>query len=80
MALERLSRNLPRPALEFLSTRSEARVKGAMSRGGPGERDVAFTETKQESLASEGSWEALPGGPGVKMQCFQCRGHGFDPW
>ena len=55
-------------------------MKGARSRGVWGERDVAFTETKQENLPSEGSWEALPGGPGVKMLRFQCRGPGFDPW
>ena len=22
----------------------------------------------------------FPGGPGVKTPCFQCRGHGFNPW
>ena len=22
----------------------------------------------------------FPGGPVVKILCFQCRGHGFDPW
>ena len=24
-------------------------------------------------------WD-FPGGPVVKTLCFQCRGHGFDPW
>ena len=22
----------------------------------------------------------FPGGPEVRTPCFQCRGHGFDPW
>ena len=22
----------------------------------------------------------LPGGPVVRTPCFQCKGHGFDPW
>ena len=25
-------------------------------------------------------WRAFPGGPVVKIPCFQCRGLGFNPW
>ena len=25
-------------------------------------------------------WQDCPGDPLVKIPCFQCRGHGSDPW
>ena len=28
---------------------------------------------------SSHDWD-FPGGPVVKTVCFQCKGHGFDPW
>ena len=31
-------------------------------------------------IVLEGNYRDFPGGPVVKTLCFQCRGHGFDPW
>ena len=34
---------------------------------------------RKSHLRKRKNWD-FPGGPVVKTQCSQCRGHGFDPW
>ena len=42
----------------------------------------SFKQVKSEMPKRylKGGIRDFHGGPGVKTPCFQCRGHGFDPW
>ena len=34
---------------------------------------------RKENIKKEAPW-GFPGGPAVKMSCFHCGRHRFDPW
>ena len=43
-------------------------------------RRSRFQEFYINQLILKGSWRNFPGGPMVKIPCFQRSGCGFDPW